>query len=30
MGEIVCEEEELAPLFEQALPSPLKPLLYKE
>ena len=30
MGEIVCDEEELAPLFEQALPTPLKPLLYKE
>lgn len=30
MGEIVCDEEELALLFEQALPTPLKPLLYKE
>ena len=30
MGEIVCNENELAALFEQALPPPLKPLLYRE
>ena len=30
MGEITCEENDLAALFEQALPSPLKPLLYRE
>ena len=29
MGDIVCNEDHLAALFEQALPLPLKPLLYK-
>ena len=30
MGEIPCKEDDLAALFEQALPLPLKPLLYEK
>lgn len=30
MGEITCKEDDLASLFEQALPLPLKPLLYEK
>ena len=30
IGEITCDENDLAALFEQALPPPLKPLLYRE
>ena len=30
MGNITCKEDDLAALMEQALPSPLRPLLYRE